>query len=109
MNSKFFKTVLSFLVICLVTASSYAQKYKTHPVKRGGESLESISKTYNVAIDDILIYNKEIKKGQKLSPNTILIVPIDKKMAAVTASLSGEKAADQEKPIRFIEHKAKKT
>ncbi|WP_170854701.1 LysM peptidoglycan-binding domain-containing protein [Cellulophaga fucicola] len=107
MNSKFFKTVLSFLVICLVTASSYAQKYKTHPVKRG-ESLESISKTYNVAIDDILIYNKEIKKGQKLSPNTILIVPMDKKMAAVTASLLEEKAVEQEKPIRFIEHKAKK-
>ncbi|WKB81656.1 LysM peptidoglycan-binding domain-containing protein [Cellulophaga lytica] len=112
MNSKFFKTVLSFLLILLVTANSYAQKYKTHPVKRG-ESLESISKTYNVSIEDILVYNKEIKKGQKLTPNTILIVPLDKKMAAVTASLAGDKPVKvtqvkQEKPIRFIEHKAKK-
>lgn len=113
MNSKFFKTVLSFLFILLVTANSYAQKYKTHPVKRG-ESLESISKTYNVSIDDILVYNKEIKKGQKLTPNTILIVPLDKKMAAVTASLAGDKPVvevkkvAQEEPIRFIEHKAKK-
>ncbi|WP_198036588.1 LysM peptidoglycan-binding domain-containing protein [Cellulophaga lytica] len=113
MNSKFFKTVLSFLLILLVTANSYAQKYKTHPVKRG-ESLESISKTYNVSIEDILVYNKEIKKGQKLTPNTILIVPLDKKMAAVTASLAGDKPVvevkkvAQEEPIRFIEHKAKK-
>tara|TARA_R110002049_G_scaffold150790_1_gene313999 strand:+ start:10129 stop:12507 length:2379 start_codon:yes stop_codon:yes gene_type:complete len=107
MSNKILKTVVSLFTVLLVSSFTYAQKYKTHAVKEG-ESLESISKTYNVAIDNILVYNRELKKGQKLTANTILIVPLDKKMVAVTAASLEEKIVAQEKPIRFISHKTKR-
>ena len=42
-----------------------AQKFTTHAVKKG-ETLELISNTYGVSQDDILRYNKEIKKGDSI-------------------------------------------
>ncbi|MCK0157562.1 LysM peptidoglycan-binding domain-containing protein [Cellulophaga sp. F20128] len=104
MSNKILKTVVSLFTVLLVSSITYAQKYKTHAVKEG-ESLASISKTYNVAIEDILVYNKEIKKGQSLTVNTILIVPLDKKKAVVTTALPQEETIAQEEPIRFINHK----
>ena len=58
----------------LVSCTAMAQKFNTHQV-RSGETLESISKMYGVSPASILQYNKEIKEGQKLRSNTILVVP----------------------------------
>ncbi len=106
MNSKFLKTVICLFAFFLLSIVSYAQKFKSHAVKVG-ESLESISKMYNISIDDILTYNKEVKKGQKLSVNTILIVPAAKNDIDSISKIEKE-VVEQEKPIRFIEHKTKR-
>ena len=58
----------------LVSCTAMGQKFNTHEVK-SGETLESISKMYGVTPANILQYNKEIKQGQQLRPNTILVVP----------------------------------
>lgn len=62
------------LVLLLAGCKATAQKFSTHAVKEG-ETLESIAKQYSVAPNDILTYNKEIRQGQALKPNTILVVP----------------------------------
>ena len=52
----------------------FAQKFATHAVKEG-ETLESIAKQYKVNEQDIINYNKEIKRGQGIKVNTILVIP----------------------------------
>ena len=97
----------------LVSCTAMAQKFNTHEVKRG-ETLESISKLYGVSTASILQYNKEIKSGQDLRANTILVVPGAKIAAKPTNSSSGlgknviqDSVADRE-PIGFTEHRVKK-
>lgn len=97
----------------LVSCTAMAQKFNTHEVKRG-ETLESISKLYGVSTASILQYNKEIKSGQDLRVNTILVVPGAKIAAKPTNSSSGlgknviqDSVADRE-PIGFTEHRVKK-
>src|SRR5690606_22803670 len=53
----------------------FAQKFATHAVKEG-ETLESIAKQYKVSEQGIINYNKEIKKGQPIKVNTILVIPV---------------------------------
>ena len=43
------------------------------------ETLYSISKKFNVQIDDILLFNSELKNN-KLKKNSIIIVPLKKKI-----------------------------
>ena len=66
-----------FLVICflLVFNGLNAQNYKTHRVKEG-ETIESISKLYNVTPYDIYSLNPDSKK--ELKANTLLIIPKSK-------------------------------
>ncbi|MGJ8715500.1 MAG: PBP1 and LysM peptidoglycan-binding domain-containing protein [Maribacter stanieri] len=97
----------------LVSCTAMAQKFNTHEVKRG-ETLESISKLYGVSTASILQYNKEIKSGQDLRANTILVVPGAKIAAKPSNSTSGlgknviqDSFADRE-PIGFTEHRVKK-
>ncbi|WP_027067788.1 LysM peptidoglycan-binding domain-containing protein [Maribacter sp. Hel_I_7] len=97
----------------LVSCTAMAQKFNTHEVKRG-ETLESISKLYGVSTASILQYNKEIKSGQDLRANTILVVPGAKIAAKPSNSTSGlgknviqDSVADRE-PIGFTEHRVKK-
>ncbi|HAI36715.1 MAG TPA: peptidoglycan-binding protein LysM, partial [Maribacter sp.] len=97
----------------LVSCTAMAQKFNTHEVKRG-ETLESISKLYGVSTESILQYNKEIKTGQDLRPNTILVVPSAKvatKPANTPTKNSTEIAQDAEnsrEPIGYTEHRVKK-
>ncbi len=95
-----------------------AQKFNTHQVK-SGETLESISKMYGVTPASILQYNKEIKEGQKLRSNTILVVPGKKIVAETstptsnTATIKGVKNEVQEsiterEPVGYTEHRVKK-
>ena len=68
--------VLNCLVLFLLFAFQVqAQQFKTHAVKEG-ETLFSISKLYRVTPYNILRYNKEIKQGDVLKPNTILVIPL---------------------------------
>ncbi len=111
MNQFFKNTALVFLFV-LVSCKVFAQKLTTHAVKKG-ETLESIAKHYKVTPYSILSFNKEIKKGEGVKPNTILVIPLDAKASDISTNSTKvvekvEKAEDQEKPIGFTSHKVKK-
>ncbi|TDT37960.1 ABC-type branched-subunit amino acid transport system substrate-binding protein [Maribacter spongiicola] len=102
----------------LVSCTAMAQKFNTHEVK-SGETLQSIAKMYGVTPASILQYNKEIKEGQKLRSNTILVVPGKKIVAETstptsnTATIKGVKNEVQEsiterEPVGYTEHRVKK-
>ncbi len=88
------------------------QKFNTHEVK-SGETLESISKMYGVTPANILQYNKEIKQGQQLRPNTILVVP-GTKIAKPATSVSGvinnrmQDSIVAREPIGYTNHRVRK-
>lgn len=113
--NRFFKNILVLLLFVFVGCKATAQKFTTHVVK-DGETLESISKQYRVTPYTILTYNKEIKQGQELRPNTILVIPAtgtaadsSTKPAVVSEEKSSEEnAAEQEEPIGFTSHKVRK-
>lgn len=87
---------LVFSILCYCTA--IGQEFRTHTTKNG-ETLESIAKFYKLTIADILTYNKEIRDGVALKPNTILVIPRESAIAA---------AEDNEKPFDFGRHKVRK-
>ncbi len=107
------KTLFTVLICLLFGGTAFAQKFNTHPVKKG-ETLESISKAYGVSPDDILKYNKEIKKDGDLSPNTILVIPSGAMTAddknTVDALIKGimTDSVVKKEPIGFREHKVRK-
>ncbi len=98
-----FKNIVVLLLFVFVGCKATAQKFSTHSVKRG-ETLESIAKQYKVTPANILTYNKEIKAGQDLQANTILVIPVD--AAAATTSTTETKV--EEEPIGFTSHKVRK-
>ncbi|ASV31367.1 LysM peptidoglycan-binding domain-containing protein [Maribacter cobaltidurans] len=66
-----------FFTVCFsvfLGCKALGQKFTTHSVKQN-ETLYSISKRYGVSQDEILKYNKELRKGEPLSINTILVIP----------------------------------
>tara|TARA_R110002051_G_scaffold182360_6_gene251974 strand:+ start:453 stop:2573 length:2121 start_codon:yes stop_codon:yes gene_type:complete len=89
------------------------QNFNTHEVK-SGETLESISKMYGVTPANILQYNKEIKQGQQLRPNTILVVPgakITAKPTTTVSSNTNNKIQDSivaREPIGYTTHRVRK-
>jgi LysM repeat protein len=97
----------------LVSCTAMGQKFNTHEVK-SGETLESISKMYGVTPANILQYNKEIKQGQQLRPNTILVVPGAKIAAKPAASVSGvinnnmQDSIVAREPIGYTTHRVRK-
>jgi len=108
---------MNFLRKCLLLASllvlfgckAQAQQFKTHPVKRG-ETLESVARMYQVSTADLLRYNKELKEGEPLRPNTILVVPTSggevvsqPQQPRVSVDSTG-----QVEPIGFQTHRVKK-
>ncbi len=111
MNQFFKNTALVFLFV-LVSCKVVAQKLTTHAVKKG-ETLESIAKHYKVTPYSILSFNKEIKKGEGVKPNTILVIPLDAKASDISTNSTKtvekvEKNVVQEKPIGFTSHKVRK-
>ncbi|WP_300027761.1 LysM peptidoglycan-binding domain-containing protein [uncultured Maribacter sp.] len=105
----------------LVSCTAMAQKFNTHQIK-SGETLESISKMYGVSTSSILQYNKEIKEGQKLRSNTILVVPGKKIVEQTSAPISNtpttmsaqtkttvvQDSVKTREPIGYTEHRVKK-
>lgn len=97
----------------LVSCTAIGQKFNTHEVK-SGETLESISKMYGVTPANILQYNKEIKQGQQLRPNTILVVPGAKTAAKPATSVSGvvnnrmQDSIVAREPIGYTTHRVRK-
>lgn len=104
-------------IICafclLVSCTALGQKFNTHEVKQG-ETLESIAKAYGVSPENILQYNKEIKPGQALRPNTILVVPGEKVATQPSTTVSGlnkdvvQDSLGAREPIGFTSHRVKK-
>jgi len=98
-----------------VGCKATAQKFLTHPVKKG-ETLESVAKKYKVTPANILKYNKEIRAGQDLKPSTILVIPAEGTTDQTAPSTpdnprtpaAKDPKADQEEPIGFTSHKVRK-
>ena len=101
--------------IVLLSFSAVAQQFTTHAVKKG-ETLESIAKQYKVTPYNILTFNKEIKKGEALKPNTVLVIPLDAKASEtsnmpskkVESKTKKEKVEEQEEPIGFTKHRVRR-
>ncbi|MEG3657081.1 LysM peptidoglycan-binding domain-containing protein [Arenibacter palladensis] len=112
------KVILTTLLLMLVSINAIAQKFTTHSVK-AGESLESIAKRYQVSEQAILNYNKELKKGQALRANTILVIPSSNgaavkrdsvsKVDALLQALQGDESGPQHRaPIGYTSHRTKR-
>lgn len=113
--NQFIKNTVILLLFIFVGCKAMAQKFATHAVKKG-ETIESIAKQYSVTEQNILTYNKEIRQGQDLRPNTILVIPMgaaSKKPLASTPDnprtpAAKDPKAEQEEPIGFTSHKVRK-
>ncbi len=107
------KYIATSLLIMLFSLNLAAQQFTTHAVKKG-ETLTSIAKQYRVTPFNILKYNKEIKQGDVLRPNTILVIPTDSKTTEnsnVTVQITQQdvqEVPEQEEPIGFTNHRVKR-
>ncbi|NNJ88889.1 MAG: LysM peptidoglycan-binding domain-containing protein, partial [Eudoraea sp.] len=109
--------VLNCLVLFLLFAyQMQAQQFKTHAVKEG-ETLYSISKLYRVTPFNILKYNKELKQGDVLKPNTILVIPMQASATDTSPlaeapeevkTVQTEQEQDERTPLRFRNHRVRK-
>jgi len=109
------KILFATVVFCLLASTEVlAQKFTTHAVKKG-ETLESVAAKYGVSPQNILKYNKEIKAGDSLRENTILVVPEAKTTAA--SANTGVKdlikdvmqdSVNKREPIGFTTHNVRK-
>ena len=113
--NQFFKNSLVLLLFILIGSTAWAQKFTTHAVKKG-ETLESISKQYQVTPYTILSYNKELRQGEAIQPNTILVIPVGAKVSEINVDPKAENPQalfDKqepviEEPIGFTTHKVRK-
>jgi len=109
------RTFLVTLLLCVVsTTTLLAQKFTTHAVKQG-ETLFSVAAKYGVSTESILKYNKEIKEGDKLPINTILVVPegsagSSSNIADLQALMNSvmQDSVKKREPIGFSSHKVRK-
>ncbi|MEZ4856672.1 MAG: LysM peptidoglycan-binding domain-containing protein [Gelidibacter sp.] len=92
------KLFLIIIITLSFSLAAQAQKFKKHTVKQG-ETVESIAKQYLVTPFDIYALNPDAKK--KLTPNTVLIIPISK------VSENGESSTTKEL-IEYKTHKVKR-
>ena len=113
--NRFFKNTVALFLLALSFSSCRAQKFTTHAVEKG-ETIESIAKTYKVTPYTILQLNKEIKQGDTLKPNTILVIPKGGKLQSISqpteeksnTKASGLLALGQEEPTGFTSHRVRK-
>ncbi len=113
MNGILKKFVVLFF-LAMISWKGTAQKFTSHAVK-AGETLESIAKRYKVTPYSILSYNKEIKSGQTLTPNTILVIPDAGAQVSQVPPVSMKPApkpmeteVNQEEPIGFTSHRVRR-
>ncbi|MGB5370132.1 MAG: LysM peptidoglycan-binding domain-containing protein [Flavobacteriaceae bacterium] len=113
--NRFLKQMVVLLFLALISWKANAQKFTSHAVK-AGETLESIAEQYKVSPYSILNYNKEIKSGQALTPNTILVIPSPSAQAnrvpptvnPKPVTKPNEAQPSQEEPIGFSSHRARR-
>ena len=97
------------LLLLAVGCKAQAQQFKTHAVKRG-ETLESVARLYQVDVEDILKYNKELKSGTGLRANTILVIPVQDKRTEIyerPREVAGDSTGQQE-PLGFQTHRVRR-
>ncbi|NNE78482.1 MAG: LysM peptidoglycan-binding domain-containing protein [Pricia sp.] len=111
---RFLKHLVALILLTVTLASCKAQKFTTHAVQRG-ETVEGIAKQYNVTPYDIFQLNKEIKRGDALKPNTILVLPRTSSSTTVSRPSTetgnqgvGKLDPDGEEPISFTSHRVRK-
>lgn len=114
MKKNIFKNIVAFSFFVLCSFSLFAQQFETHAVKEG-ETLESIAKQYKVTPFNILQFNKEVKSGVALKPNTILVIPLSRATTETISQPSNESVEEvvavvevQQEPIGFTKHKVRK-
>ncbi len=109
--NRFFKHIVILSLLIIALASCKAQKFTTHAVKKG-ETLTAISKQYNVDTATILRYNKEIKQGDQLKANTVLVIPRGAKTPSTTRPSTSDQSKDtvtqSDEPIGFTSHRVRK-
>lgn len=92
-----------FAILALMTAcSAMGQKFRSHAVKRG-ETLSSISRLYEVSVQDLYRYNKELEPGQPLRPNTILVIPVSSSEVNAQSPANGEVRNTGVRPVRVVD------
>jgi LysM repeat protein len=114
--SQLIKNFVVLLLLVLIGCKATAQKFITHSVKEG-ETLETIAKQYKVTPYNILTYNKEIKRGEDIKPNTILVIPTGASVSEIVKGAKVQKIdqvseveEDQylDEPIGFTSHRVRK-
>ncbi|WP_047415077.1 LysM peptidoglycan-binding domain-containing protein [Cellulophaga sp. Hel_I_12] len=113
MKKVFVKFYIVSLVLLLFSFSAFAQKFTTHPVKKG-ETIQSIAKQYKVSPESILNLNKEVKNANELKLNTILVINLEAKVTSDNDAKPRETANNtvtvitQEEPIGFVSYEVKR-
>lgn len=115
MMNQFLRNIVVLLLFTIIGCKATAQKFTTHAVKEG-ETLESIAKQYKVTPYNILTYNKEIKQGDDVKPNTILVIPVGANVSEIKFDTIKDKSAPmvmkekpiQEEPIGYTTHRVRK-
>lgn len=109
--NRFFKHIVVLSLLTVALSSCKAQKFTTHAVKNG-ETLTSISNQYGVDNATILRLNKEIREGDKLKANTILVIPRRSNTSTTKRPRSSDPAKDtitqSDEPIGFSSHRVRK-
>ncbi len=113
--NRILKCFAILLMACFLGCKATAQKFQTHAVKKG-ETLTGIARQYGVTPFNILKYNKELKQGDDLKPNTILVIPVNADASNPQQQLptantdKSENGVDtaREKPIGFTTHRVRK-
>ena len=112
---QFLRNIVVLLLFTVIGCKATAQKFTTHAVK-DGETLESIAKQYKVTPYSILTNNKEIKQGDAVKPNTILVIPVGAKVSEIQVDTNKVKSVPmvtkekpiQEEPIGYTTHRVRK-
>jgi LysM repeat protein len=115
MMNQFLRNIVVLLLFTIIGCKATAQKFTTHAVKEG-ETLESIAKQYKVTPYNILTYNKEIKQGVDVKPNTILVIPVGANVSEIKVETNKDKSLPmvtkekpvQEEPIGYTTHRVRK-
>ncbi|MCG2459704.1 LysM peptidoglycan-binding domain-containing protein [Flavobacteriaceae bacterium F89] len=115
MYKLFCKVIFATCALLMFGCKTLAQQqFQTHAVKEG-ETLESVAKHYKVTPYNIIKYNKELKQGEALQPNTILVIPVGAVNTVSPQPTSPDAANKQpdvvivhEEPIGFTKHRVKK-
>jgi len=113
--NQFLRNIVVLLLFTVIGCKATAQKFTTHAVKEG-ETLESIAKQYKVTPYSILTNNKEIKQGDAVKPNTILVIPVGAKVSEIQVDTNEVKSVPmavkekpiQEEPIGYTTHRVRK-